>query len=272
MPVVQLKRSAVPGKVPLTTDINLGELAVNTFDGRIFFKKDPGTQSIVEVTTLDGAQTITGNKTFTGGAYFIEVVSRALSNTEGGQFVLGYANNTTTTGQGNSTWNIDVNDFTNQNLRFFRVNSSGAADVALSIPETGSITVNRSLTLGTNGISANGTFGTGGQILTSNGSAVYWSTVSGVSNNLDGLTDVVITAPSNGQVLKYNGTNWINDTDATGGGGGNLDALTDVVITTPSTGQVLKYNGTNWVNDTDATGGGGGITTGKAIAMAIVFG
>jgi hypothetical protein len=35
-----------------------------------------------------------------------------------------------------------------------------------------------------------------------------------------------------------------------------LDSLADVVITTPTTGQVLKYNGTNWVNDTDATGGG----------------
>lgn len=36
--------------------------------------------------------------------------------------------------------------------------------------------------------------------------------------NLNDLGDVVITAPSNGQVLKYNGTSWINDTDATGGG------------------------------------------------------
>lgn len=36
--------------------------------------------------------------------------------------------------------------------------------------------------------------------------------------NLNDLGDVVITAPSNGQVLKYNGTSWVNDTDATGGG------------------------------------------------------
>jgi hypothetical protein len=40
----------------------------------------------------------------------------------------------------------------------------------------------------------------------------------------------------------------------------SIDALSDVVITSPSTGQVLKWNGTNWVNDTDATGGGGGAT------------
>jgi hypothetical protein len=28
----------------------------------------------------------------------------------------------------------------------------------------------------------------------------------------------------------------------------NLDSLTDVTITTPATDQVLKYNGTAWVN------------------------
>lgn len=37
----------------------------------------------------------------------------------------------------------------------------------------------------------------------------------------------------------------------------NLNELGDVVLTSPTSGQVLKYNGTNWVNDTDATGGGG---------------
>lgn len=36
----------------------------------------------------------------------------------------------------------------------------------------------------------------------------------------------------------------------------NLDSLTDVTITTPSSGQVLKFNGTTWVNGADATSGG----------------
>lgn len=39
-----------------------------------------------------------------------------------------------------------------------------------------------------------------------------------------------------------------------------LDNLSDVAITSPSTGQVLKYNGSGWVNDTDATAGGAGST------------
>ena len=59
-----------------------------------------------------------------------------------------------------------------------------------------------------------------------------------------------------------------------GGGGGTLDNLSNVTISGPVSGEVLKYDGSGWVNDTDATGGGGGggITTGKAIAMAMVFG
>jgi hypothetical protein len=60
---VVLKRSAVPNKTPTTSDLALGELALNTNDGNLFFKKDvSGTQSILSVATLTGAQTFT-NKT-----------------------------------------------------------------------------------------------------------------------------------------------------------------------------------------------------------------
>lgn len=67
------------------------------------------------------------------------------------------------------------------------------------------------------------------------------------------------TPPTDGQVLKWDNTagNWEPANDATGSGGA-LNDLSDVTITTPSNGQVLKYNGSAWVNDTDATGGGGG--------------
>lgn len=43
-----------------------------------------------------------------------------------------------------------------------------------------------------------------------------------------------------------------------GGGAELLQDLTNVTITSPSSGQVLKYNGTIWVNGADNTGGGGG--------------
>jgi hypothetical protein len=46
---IQIKRSAVPGKVPTTGDLDLGELGLNTFDGKLFTKKDDGEQTIVEI-------------------------------------------------------------------------------------------------------------------------------------------------------------------------------------------------------------------------------
>jgi len=46
---IKIKRSAVASKVPTTGDLQLGELAINTFDGKLYTKKDNGTASIVEI-------------------------------------------------------------------------------------------------------------------------------------------------------------------------------------------------------------------------------
>jgi hypothetical protein len=46
---IKIKRSAVAGKVPTTSDLQLGELGVNTNDGKLYMKKDDGSESIVEL-------------------------------------------------------------------------------------------------------------------------------------------------------------------------------------------------------------------------------
>lgn len=46
---VRLKRSAVQGKAPAVGDLELGELAVNTHDGKLYTKKNDGSDSIVEI-------------------------------------------------------------------------------------------------------------------------------------------------------------------------------------------------------------------------------
>ena len=124
---VVLKRSAVSGRNPTTSDLALGELAINTYDGNLFFKKDDGTASILSVATLTGTQTLS-NKTLSGA------------------------------------------------------------------------TLSGSLTAG-------GSTGTNGQILASTGSGVQWISL---TNTLDGLNDVVISSPTSDQVLKYNGSVWVN--------------------------------------------------------------
>ena len=49
----------------------------------------------------------------------------------------------------------------------------------------------------------------------------------------------------------------ITNTGGSGGGSSTLSGLSDVQIAGLLTGQVLKYNGTKWVNSTDLTGEGG---------------
>ena len=54
-PVIKLRRSAVEGAIPTTSQLALGELAINTFDGKLFIKKNNGTESIVEIGTGGGS-------------------------------------------------------------------------------------------------------------------------------------------------------------------------------------------------------------------------
>lgn len=46
---IKLKRSATQGAVPSTTQLALGEIAINTYDGKLFIKRDSGTESVVEI-------------------------------------------------------------------------------------------------------------------------------------------------------------------------------------------------------------------------------
>ena len=39
-PRIKLKRSAVSGKIPTANDLPLGELALNTYDGKLYASKN----------------------------------------------------------------------------------------------------------------------------------------------------------------------------------------------------------------------------------------
>jgi hypothetical protein len=60
--VIKVKQSSVAGKVPTTAQLQLGELALNTTDGKLYFKKNvSGSESIVTVsasTTSQGENTL----------------------------------------------------------------------------------------------------------------------------------------------------------------------------------------------------------------------
>jgi hypothetical protein len=78
--VVKLKRSAVAGRVPATTDLDLGELALNTYDGRIYLKKS--VSSVESIVTLQPFPTggTTGQVLTTDNTGTLSWTSQSLSN------------------------------------------------------------------------------------------------------------------------------------------------------------------------------------------------
>ena len=48
-PVIKIKRSAVQNNAPTAAQLELGELALNTYDGKLFTEINDGTTSIVEI-------------------------------------------------------------------------------------------------------------------------------------------------------------------------------------------------------------------------------
>lgn len=152
-PVI-LKRSAVASKVPLTTDLALGEIAINTYDGKLFIKKDNGTASIVEIGAGGGGGGAT-NLSLSANSSTITVLS------DTGTDAVVHAANSTTAGV------LTAETQTISGIKTFNAN-----------------------TIFSGGVSANGSFGSLGQVLTSNGSAVYWSSVSGGASAFTGLSDV----------------------------------------------------------------------------------
>jgi hypothetical protein len=119
-------------------------------------------------------------------------------------------------------------------------------DVSISSPSNGQALVYRS----SDGKWINSTISSGGGAV----SSVFGRTGAVVAQsgdyNITQLSGVSISSPSNGQLLQFNGTNWVNATVSTGGGVNNLFQLLDVNIVSVSNDQVLSYNSSTgkWQN------------------------
>ncbi len=84
---IRIRRSAVAGAVPSVSDLNLGELALNTYDGKLYAKKSvSGTDSIVELSGGGTAQ----NTIWTEFIYSISTSTSTISGSDDNGNTLAY--------------------------------------------------------------------------------------------------------------------------------------------------------------------------------------
>lgn len=214
---IKIRRSATASKIPLTTDLVLGELALNTYDGVLYFKKSPsGVDSIVAVVTLDGTQTLT-NKTLTSptlttpsttglASFTTTTAANAVNITYNPSASTGFALSLTGKDSQGGVGYFDflkatntTNGVTNAN-KYFRLNSTGSLEIInssystliLSLSDAGSLTVTSIVINGTLTDSL-GSVGTNNQILSSTGTGTKWVTSSSGSSGTVTTVSVVST-------------------------------------------------------------------------------
>ena len=145
---IKIKRSSVAGKVPLTTDLTTGEIAINTKDKKLYSSN--GT-AVFEIGSQLNNLTVSGNTSIAG------LIANGSLGTSGKVLK---TNGTTV------YWGTDVSTA-----------GSGFAN-GQSISVTNLVV--------TGSISANSSTGTAGSVLESNGAGgVYWGTDSAGGGDLD---------------------------------------------------------------------------------------
>ena len=117
-----------------------------------------------------------------------------------------------------------------------------------------------------------GTLGVTGSVSVSN--SVLFGLTTGlaapVAIDLSQLGDTSISSPSNGQVLTYNGTYWVNSAAGGGGSGGRLDQITAATAanTIDSTNKPQTWNWSTLSTGTGLSLGANGLTSGSILYVS----
>jgi len=91
MSTIKLRRSGVAGKIPTTAQLDLGEIALNTYDGRLYVKKEvSGVQSIVSFSGSPASESTVYLFTATGDGGAVDFVLPTIPVSE--QNVFAYLN------------------------------------------------------------------------------------------------------------------------------------------------------------------------------------
>jgi hypothetical protein len=258
---IKPKASAVTGARPTTLTVQLGEVAINTFDGALYTQiNQSGTTSIV---CLAGIISFSGDISGSGRPGTAIATTLKATGTAGTyQKVTTDAQGRVTSGAAMSAADVDtalgytplnptqlgaVNGIaqlgSDQKLLPGQIPSSllgamiyqGAWNANTNSPPLASGTGTKGWFYkvsvpGTTVIDGNSQWNVGDQLAFDgtvwdkfDGEATEVISVAGkvgaVTLALDDLTDAVIATPTNGQVLQYNGTHWVNQTPTAGGTG-----------------------------------------------------
>jgi len=128
-----LKRSALSGKVPTTSSLEIGEIAINTYDGKLFLKKVGATDSIQTIVTTDSLTTGSISLTQTGS--FGEIIVSQDANIQRDLFVIRdiITNGDIDAGGDISGSGLQVNDTLNITHGIFNLSASATLTGSLGI-------------------------------------------------------------------------------------------------------------------------------------------
>jgi len=133
--VVKLKRTSVQGRIPSISNLELGELAINTHDGRIFFEKDNGELSIQEILTTNSQNSGSFNLT---GAITTSYIN---ANGSGNSILVGDTLRIDENGSGLRMTNVGAFDNSSGDFRIFAnqdliLATNGENGTAVTIDQT----------------------------------------------------------------------------------------------------------------------------------------
>ena len=266
---IKHKRSSTPSATPSTSDLELGELAVNTYDGKLFLKKDDGTASVVEIgaggggggsSTLAGLTDVTITSASTdqiikyNGSDWVNSSVIAAKNyiaTSSNSFATSLTPSAGALSIDSSLGNILLGALSASVTDWDFTNITTDSNRAITI--TVIIDGNSSYTYGSD-CSVNGSAVSGG-VTWLNGSAPT------ATNNTDVISFTIVKDGSG--VFKVFGS--ASETSTL-----SVSELSDTTITSASSGDVLSYDGSGWVNSNlpEADGSTAGIVTTGAQTLA----